>query len=165
MKNIIVVIGRARSGKTTFSKFVENKYKIKSGGTSDAVYKFMAIARNCTVSELKKIPKEKIRDNLIRFGNSLCSVYPIFLSEYLINNNIVLIEGIRRRDELELLREKYNVLVYYIHRNNGTISDNFDMCKDDSDVVIHNTGSLQNLENFVNNDKTLKETIFNHINK
>jgi cytidylate kinase len=145
MNKIIVVIGKARAGKTTFSKYLSTITGAKCAGTSDVVYKYMALARNVDVKELYKIPKEELRPNLISFANALCEVYPIFLSEALIKNGVSIIEGVRRKSELDALRNLYDVYAVYIDRDQGTVSDNFEMDHHDADHIVINHSDLDSL--------------------
>jgi dephospho-CoA kinase len=144
-RKIIIVIGRARSGKSTFSNYLSTISGIKYAGTSDVVYKYMALARNVDVEELYKIPKEELRPNLITFANALCEIYPIFLSEALIKDGCSIIEGIRRKSELEALKRKYDTYVVYIDRDEGTVNDNFEMDRHDADHIITNYSDLDDL--------------------
>ena len=142
MKSVIVIIGKARAGKTTFAKYLADLYGTKSAGTSDIVYKAMAIARNCKEEELRQIPKEELRPVLIDFANYLCSVVPDFLSSAIIQEGFDVIDGIRRRSELEALAAKHNIAVYFVDRTEGVVEDNFELDKDDADFIVDNNGKL-----------------------
>jgi len=82
---IIIVIGKACAGKTTFARALAKALGTKSACTSDIVYEVVALARGCTVNELKSIPKEELRPCLIKTADYLCDIQPDFLSQALIN--------------------------------------------------------------------------------
>ena len=145
-QEVIVVIGKARAGKTTFSNFLAKEMGLKASGTSQIVYEAMAKARGCTTDELYAIPKEELRPDLITFADYLCDMQPDILSSTLIKRGYTIIDGIRRLSELEALQEKYNLIVLYVIRGEGEKKDNFNIPFNIADHAIYNYGDLTELE-------------------
>lgn len=143
---IVLIIGRARAGKTTAAKFLEHFSDWKSASTSEIVYDVVALATNTSVEELKKIPKESIRPTLIDTADYLCDIYPSILSEGLIKKGYKIIDGIRRTKEMDSLSGKnYGLFVIYLKRNES-IDDNFNIGEDYADVIVDNNGTLGELK-------------------
>jgi adenylate kinase family enzyme len=140
--NIKIVIGRAQSGKTTFSRFLAKEFGEKTLGTSDIVYKAMAKARGCPLEELCRVPKELLRPHLMEFADYLCDIYPDILSEGIIQEGATIIDGVRRTEELLVLRQKYNASVYYVEREIGTVDDNFEIDISLADYVVDNNREI-----------------------
>lgn len=138
MNKLIVIIGPARAGKTTFAKWLAQCKGEKTSGTSAVVYELMAKARGCPLEELYKVPKELLRPHLITFADALCDIYPDILSQGLIQEGVTIIDGIRRRAEFEELDKKYNLTVYFVKRDIGTVKDNFELTEDDADFIVDN---------------------------
>jgi hypothetical protein len=136
--SVIVIIGRARAGKTTFAEWYQKIYGGKIARTSDVVYEVMAKARNCNVEDLQKLPKEELRPNLIKLADFLCDVQPDFLSKALIQRGINVIDGVRRVSELEELRKQAFVTTYYVYRREGTVDDNFAIPHTEADFFVDN---------------------------
>jgi hypothetical protein len=149
-KKITVVIGPARAGKTTFANWLSRQNGEKTGGTSQIVYKLMANARGCPLEELYRVPKELLRPHLIKFADSLCDIYPDILSAGLLMEGITVIDGIRRREELEELARKHDIEVYYVKRDKGTVKDNFELVEDDADFIVDNNGNMEQFKIFPN---------------
>jgi dephospho-CoA kinase len=161
-QELIVVIGKARTGKTTFANHLAEGLGVKAAGTSDVVYEAMAKARNCTVEDLNNIPKEELRPQLITFADFLCSLYPSVLSEGLIRQGVVIIEGIRRVEELiELSMNHLVTHVYYMERD-AAIDDNFSIEKAESDHIIENNGSLEDLKKTAIRETRFLQEQFNY---
>ena len=146
MNNIIVIIGPARSGKTTFATWLSRQNKENASGTSRVVYDLMAKARGCTLEELYSIPKESLRPHLIKFADGLCDIYPDILSRKLIQDGYTIIDGIRRQSELDELKKHYKVEVYFIKRIDGILKDNFAISPKEADWVVDNTGDYLNFK-------------------
>lgn len=142
MSRLTVVIGPARAGKTTFSQWLVDQKGGKASGTSQIVYKAMAKARGCSVEELYKIPKESLRPHLIEFADFLCDIYPDILSEALIKEGVTIIDGIRRQAELDELRRKHEIEVFYVKRSRGTVKDNFAIDESCADFIVDNNGRM-----------------------
>lgn len=142
---VILVIGPAKAGKDTVSKMLSELLDKKYAGTSDILYNIYSICTNKSVNELKHIDKELLRSSLIELGNYLTDDHPIFLSEKLLAQGYTIINGIRRKAELDYLQFKVvNAFVIYVDRNTG-ISDNFNISKDRADIVVENNEDLASL--------------------
>lgn len=141
-KEIIVIIGPARAGKSTFANWMSLHFGGKNSGTSRVVYELMAKARGCTLEDLYAIPKEELRPHLIEFADSLCDIYPDILSKKLINDGYTIIDGVRRLQELKELRENYITTVYYVKRDHGTVDDNFNIPEQCAEFIVDNNGGL-----------------------
>jgi dephospho-CoA kinase len=157
-QKVIVVIGKARAGKTTFSNFLAKEMGLKTSGTSKIVYEVMAKARGCTIEELNEIPKEELRPHLIALADHLCDMQPDILSRTLIKRGYLVLDGIRRHAELEALKENFDLEIVYILREKGTKVDNFNIPTWVGDHKIYNNGSLTDLEKGA---KVLAETLKN----
>ena len=155
-QKVIVVIGKARAGKTTFANFLAKEMGLKTSGTSRIVYETMAKARGCTVEDLNKIPKEELREHLIALADYMCDMKPDILSSTLIKQGYLIIDGIRRHAELEALKENFDLTIVYLLRKEGTKPDNFNIPTWIADHKIYNDEGLTELEKSA---KVLAETL------
>jgi dephospho-CoA kinase len=144
---IICVIGRARSGKTTASNILSEITGIPTASTSDIVYNIMALASGCTVSELKSMPKEILRPQLIDIANYLCDIDPSILSKGLVQKGYKIVDGIRRETELLDLKKTYeNEILITLIKSNRSINDNFNIPDHYADIIIDNNGTMEELK-------------------
>lgn len=144
MGKITVIIGPARAGKTTFANWLVSKRggDAKTAGTSEIIYEAMQKATGKSLAELKSVPKEELRPRLIEFADYLCDIYPDILSRALVQRGVNIIDGIRRREELQWLKDKYDTEIFYIERYEGVVKDNFELNPSDADYIVDNTGPL-----------------------
>ena len=112
MKKIFIGIsGTNCSGKETFKKYLEEKYRAISFSLSDILRK-----------EAKKLKKEITREELIQLGKKLREKNPSILAEKIIKTikhsnpkqKIIVIDSIRNPYEVKKLRELKNFYLFFI---------------------------------------------------
>jgi len=143
---MIIVVGRARSGKTSFSEMLSSILGLKTAGTSKIVYEVVAKARGCTVADLLALPKEEIRPTLIDVADFLCDGKVDVLSEMLYNRGYRILDGIRREEELKAIIHNHECFVVYMQRDKGTVDDNFNILPTKFMRLIENNGTLYDLQ-------------------
>lgn len=165
---VFIIVGKPHAGKSTVRNTISVLTELKGGSCSDVIYHFLAKARNTTVEELKKLPKEELRADLIKLGDELCGIGPLkvlesvehaddiyrgpsalvrmlFLSRYRV------IDGVRRRLELQNAREHIEwlgirVIVFHVERPGyESPKDNTEDLKDMADIHLVNDGTAQDL--------------------
>lgn len=143
-KDIIVVIGKARAGKSTFSRLISAILGVEYNGTSKVVYEAMALARGCSVEDLYSLPKEELRPHLIKFADYLCDMKADILSEATIKRGFSIVDGVRRLQELDALKKNpdFDIFTIYIDRKHGALEDNFNIPASEADLVVYNDASL-----------------------
>lgn len=169
MEKLYIIAGKARSGKDSAAKIIEDHYKTKK-----------VIKYQCTVylkDYIKKIynidsTKEKPRTLLQNLGRKIKEKYPNFFLDrmkeditYLSKNcDILIITGIRLQKELTFLKENFDPVLIKIERNkdnNLTEKQKKDITETDVDnykdfnYIIKNNENLGKLK--TNIEKILEE--------
>jgi len=153
---LTVIIGKACAGKSTFAQWLIKQTGEKAGRTSSIIYEAMAKARGCTVKDLEDLPKEELRPKLIALGDFMCDIQPDILSQALVQRGITVIDGVRRKSELEALREKHEIFVYYIRRDKFTVSDNFELDERDAHYIVDNNGEMNEFKILTTAERVLR---------
>jgi len=100
-----------------------------------------------TIDEISAMPKEEIRPYLVKIGDEMCDRDITVLADKLIENGCGIIDGIRRKKELNGIKNKYNPLVIWINRpDNDDISDNTEVTAEDADYVFVNRPEIADPE-------------------
>lgn len=165
---VIFLIGPPGHGKTESRKILSEITHLKGQSTSEVIYAYLAERRGTTIAELKKIPKEELRAELIKAGDYLCGQVGQFGDApaeidsqlyripsalvrmlYLAGHNII--DGVRRRLELSdaIKHLEWNgvrSLVLWIQRPAAPIiKDNTELSPLDAHLIIDNDGTLEEL--------------------
>lgn len=168
---VLFVTGPAGHGKTTAREILcELTHGQRGGSCSDIIYHFLALRRGVSVESLRQIPKEQLRPALIEAGDYLCgsigqltekSVHPTLdddvfrcpsiLIRTLYLNGVNIIDGVRRRLELEDARGHLDwngvpsVVIHVSNPNGPKVVDNTEDLKDMADEVVVNDGTRDEL--------------------
>ena len=149
MSTYFFLIGRPQHGKTTVSKYLSKLRGEPYGSTSDYVYVLLARKLGTTVEELKQRPKESIRPLMVVEADALCDVTPTGLVDGLVASGVRIIDGIRRRKELQMSVKKlqdqgHTVHVWWISNpRQAEILDNTAVTVEDAQACVVNDGSFE----------------------
>ena len=69
---VFFVVGPAGHGKTTVREILARLVRLRGGSCSDVIFHFLALRRGVPIEELRAIPKEDLRPDLIKAGDFLC---------------------------------------------------------------------------------------------
>lgn len=165
-----IIIGPPHHGKTELRKIVSEITSLKGESTSEVIYSFLAHRRKVPVADLKAIPKEVLRPELIEAGDFLVGlkeslaapaidpeidqiVYrvPSALIRTLYVSGFNVIDGVRRRQELtdainHLTWNGVRSVVIWVTRPGAeTVADNTELTAADATDIIFNDGTLEDL--------------------
>lgn len=169
---VIFVIGPPGHGKTAARKILAELTSQKGESTSRLIYYFLALHKGITEVELRAMPKEDIRPELVSAGDFMVGALenmptpeatpgtdakweyrvPSSLVRTLYLNGVNIIDGVRRRSELSSSIEhlEWNgvpSLVLWIERSQGpVIPDNTELDARDAQETIYNDGTLEDLK-------------------
>jgi len=155
----ILIIGRARHGKTTTATALRKQLTKKDFKVGNYATSQFLIHR---LSEVLHVPLKQIEDNkneyrprLIELGNLLCDLDPGILASICLftskkaNDDVAIVDGVRRKNEYDRVKEYFD-LILYVERKIDTIKDNFELdhVKDiASTIYLENDGTQEDLEN------------------
>jgi hypothetical protein len=166
---VIFFIGPPKHGKSTARNIVCELTGLVGASCSDFIYHFLALRKKVDVSVLRAIPKETFREELIECGDWMCKVEPIHslnekaadpdidgelyrcpsaIVRALYHSGVRVIDGVRRRTELNHAREHLDwcgvrTLVFWVQKPGGPkVKDNTDITKEFADEVVVNDGSI-----------------------
>lgn len=170
---VFLIIGPQGHGKTAVRDIVARLTYSKGASCSDVIYAFLAQRKGVLQSELRLLPKEQIRPELIEAGDFMTGVLPeietiggpnakeidesiyrrpSILVRTLYLNGYKVIDGVRRKAELEesidhLEWNGVRSYVLYVHDPRKAASkDNTEDLKEYAGVHIRNGGTLEDLE-------------------
>jgi hypothetical protein len=165
---VIFFIGRPRHGKTTLRQIAEQLTRLRGGSCSDVIEAFIADQRKCTVEEFRALPKEERRPLMVKVGDWLTGNVgqpeelpeaadfgyriPSLLVRTLYHNGRNLIDGVRRRIELQEARERLewngvrHLTIWVDRPGEPAVDDNTELTAEDADEVITNDCSLEELK-------------------
>jgi hypothetical protein len=167
---VFFVCGKPQHGKTTVRNLLAQLTHLKGGSCSDVVYHFLAVRRQVSVEALRAEPKEALRPALCEAGDFLCGGAPLHevpanpevdgqvyrhpstLVRTLYLNGYNIIDGVRRRLELQHAREHLDwngvrSLVIYVDRpGQPEIVDNTEDLRETADEVVSNDGTIEDLQ-------------------
>lgn len=143
----VVVIGPAKSGKTSFAEYLGRHLNQRVADTSQwlidvETYRQKRIAEQRGI-EYTGFEKDNARQELAALGDAVCFIQPSFLIEQALKRGDI-VTGIRRLDELRSL-SRNEILVVYVKRPGVDVADNFDIPISMADFVIENDGNLDKL--------------------
>jgi hypothetical protein len=168
---VVLFIGPPRHGKTTARKILSELINQPGASCSDVIYPLLAKHLKMTESELRAMDKEEARPMLVEFGDYLCgkvetlSVVPggtpgpgvyfrspstLFRSLYLMG--IRLIDGVRRKEELDEIRQVLRwlnvpLVVFWVERpGSPPTDDNTAVTASDADITVLNDGTPTELK-------------------
>lgn len=123
---VFVITGPPRHGKSTFAEMLCHALSDDAGpgNTSDVIYTELAARRSISVEELRQLPKESLRPDLVALGDELCATDPFAIVRALIAKHRV-ITGVRRCEEFVSCPAP-KVLVWLERKNGPQIADNTD---------------------------------------
>lgn len=168
---VFFIVGKPQHGKSTLRNAISQRTRLRGGSCSDVVYALLAARRNVSVESLRAIPKEQLRPDLIRFGDWLCRTgeplaevsarpgfdedmyrHPTALVRVLVLSGIHVIDGVRRRIELQEAKDRLEwiglqTLTLFVDRPGGPdIKDNTEDLRDLADELVLNDGTIEDLE-------------------
>lgn len=137
---IIAVIGLPGAGKSTVSQAIAEHTGRKRGSCSDAIYNYLSHILSMPEAELRAIPKEALRPLLIYQGNQMCRRDPARLVKILHRHGITVIDGIRRRRELEKVCKCWKTFVVWVQPTKpiAEIVDNTELFPSDANTTFLN---------------------------
>ena len=152
----IAVIGLPQHGKSTFARMLSELSGKPNGATSRVILDFLSRIDGIDYgtdwhTSVHPGLHSVFRERLVKAGDALCAIKPSILAEALINQGCGIVEGIRRKAELDATRLQFGresrfMLVVWVDRpDHGLITDNTTVTKDDANVVITNS-TLEQLE-------------------
>lgn len=169
---VIIVLGPPGHGKTTAREILVKLTGLRGGSCSDVIYHILAARRKVSIESLRQLPKEQIRPALIELGDWLCGQIgtlseaskntelsdeiffrvPSALVRVLFLNDVRVIDGVRRRIELQDALKHLEwlgirTLVLFVHRPGGPkIADNTEDLTEFADEILPNDGTPAELE-------------------
>ena len=125
----IFVCGPPRHGKDTFARYLAEAMGLPWGGpgsavgsTSDAIYARMAELRGVSEGELRALPKEDLRPDLVALGDEMVKDDLAALVKAL-PDRVRIVTGVRRAAEFEAVPHP-KVLVWMAREGGPRIVDN-----------------------------------------
>lgn len=169
---VIFLIGPVQHGKSTARRLVSELTGLRGASCSDVIYALLALRKGVPETELRKIPKETLRPELIEFGNWLCGEteglkevpvdktidseidyrVPSAIIRTLYHAGVHVIDGARRSLELDQARAhlQWNgvrSLVIWVEKTGGPkIKDSTTVKKEQADHVVKNDGTEEELK-------------------
>lgn len=168
---VFFVVGKPQHGKSTLRQALANATRLRGGSCSDVVYALLAARRGVSVESLRFLPKEELRPTLVRFGDWLCGLgepleetavnpefdeniyrHPTALVRVLVLSGIHVVDGIRRRLELQESKDRLEwiglrTLTIFVDRPGvPEVKDNTEDLRDFADEVVLNDGTVADLE-------------------
>lgn len=148
---LIVLIGLPESGKTATGEIIAESLGWQRGSCSDFIYKLYAAAHGIPEDIARRRNKNTIRQQLIDIGDTVCDVYPEFLAMGAYKQGIQVLDGVRRKVELDALKKAVpNLLVLWVERpDHPSPKDNTSVSLADAHGLVLNNGDLEDLTNTV----------------
>lgn len=167
---VIFVIGPVGHGKTTAREILVELTHLRGGSCSDIIYNFLALRKEVSVESLRQLPKESLRPELIEAGDFLCGSagelkevpknaeieqavfrHPSALIRTLYMNGINIIDGVRRRLELQDAKSHLDwngvrsLTIHVLKPNEPWVKDNSEDLRELADESIANDGTVEKL--------------------
>lgn len=148
--DVVAVLGYPQHGKTTFSKLLSEFSGKPTGTTSQVIMGFLseidgkAYGKDWHASVDPSLHNE-FRKRLVIVGDALAHLRPHIFSEVLYSQGCRIIDGIRRKEELQAwktqlaLEGKHLKIVWISRPDIPVIADNTSVRASDADVEITNT--------------------------
>jgi hypothetical protein len=149
---LILIIGLPEAGKTEVSTIMADLLGWQRGSCSDFIYKLYSVAHGVDEDFARRRPKNVIRQQLIDIGDAVCDVYPEFLAMGAYKSGVQVLDGVRRKAELDALKEAVSnhLITFWVKRPlYAHPKDNTSVTELDADYVIFNNGSLEALRETV----------------
>lgn len=167
---VFFVVGPVGHGKSTTREILARLTRLRGGSCSDVIYAFLAARGNTSVEELRKIPKEELRPKLIQAGDYLCGMdglldvaekpevdkevyrHPSALIRTLYMNGYNVIDGVRRRLELQHAKERLDwcaveqLTIHVSDPRKAIVDDNSEDLTGLVDETVVNDGTPEELE-------------------
>jgi Ni2+-binding GTPase involved in maturation of urease and hydrogenase len=147
-QRLIMVIGPAGAGKTTFANMLANKLDgAVVAETSRPILERAAAMLDISMDEMRRT-KHLHRNLLVEIGNQLCAENPAALVQSAAAMHPwarwIIIDGLRRPAEFHATQSMFHRIIF-IDRV-GSSRDNFRITADRADCIIINNGGLGELE-------------------
>lgn len=145
----ILIIGNKYHGKTTFANFLCSALgDARAYSTSSYLIFRLSLINGISTEAILK-DKEKYRSELILLGNKMCDADAgclVSICLWSCQQRYALIDGVRRNSEFSKVKDWFEKIVW-INRPSEPIGlDNFELNTSQADVIIQNTGSLDDLK-------------------
>lgn len=153
MEKIITISGYPKHGKSELGDAISEWTGRQAGECSDIIYQIEADRRGIPVAKLRAMPKDKIRDDLVRTGDKACEADIAVFPKSLCLRGARIIVGIRRREEFITFRESLDpedqFLSIWISRDVELIEDNTEDFSDICDIWWNNQDSIAYMKDLV----------------
>jgi hypothetical protein len=156
---LILVCGSVQSGKSTARKLLSQYLERKGGSCSDVIYAILARRKGITVDQLRTLPKEEVRPELIALGNAMCAADPLYLIGNLVWSGCSIIDGVRRKEEFKAAVHRFSPVTIWVENpNSPQLADNNEIVAGMCMHKINNSGTVADLalalESLVEHAKT-----------
>lgn len=148
---VFLIVGLPRHGKTTAREFLSPHLDQRGASTSELGYELLAEERGVTVADLNALPKESLRQELVRVCDAALDQDSGAFARHFLARGVTIIDGIRRRSELlaaksMLLDQGQTTRIIWIENPRvPLVRDNTDITPADADTVVFNDGTLADL--------------------
>lgn len=104
VRHVHLIGGLPRHGKSTAASLLAKYTGEKWSDCSSIIFVKVAEEERVSVEVLKTWDKAELRPKLIAMGDKLCQDNPCYLAQYLIDQGVSIVAGVRKPDEIEALR-------------------------------------------------------------
>ena len=144
----ILIIGNKYHGKTTFANFLKDALgDAQAYSTSSYLIYRLGMLKGVSTEEILK-EKEKYRPDLIELGNAMCNVDAgclVSICLWSCHKTFALIDGVRRISEFERVKSMFETVIWINRPSEPIGRDNLELKAGDANMVIDNTGTLDDL--------------------
>lgn len=148
-RRVYVICGWPKHGKSEIAKILSKYLDEAWDDCSSIIYNTLSERLGIPVDKLLDHfggDKERLRPELIRIGDELCSNDPSFLVKTQYMSDIRIIAGVRRISELDDISRIAWCMPLWVHRtNHPIIRDNTDEHLMDRCLIIPNTSTIEEL--------------------
>lgn len=145
----ILIIGNKCHGKTTYANFLKDELGSAEAYTTSSYLVYR-------LSLIKGVPenvilenKETYRPDLIELGNAMCEADAgclVSICLWASQAKFILIDGVRRISEFSKVKSWFDQIIWMNRPSEPIGLDNLELKDQDADIIIENTGSLEDLK-------------------